>query len=616
MSAIFGVLHLDGASAREKHLQKMQNTIGHYGTDARDILLDQNIGLGCCLNKPGRYYQADIPVYRDELRGRILVGDALIYNREEIMAACLPGDKKEISTQALLMEAYLKWGEDCPKYLNGDFAFAIWDRKQKRLLLFRDHLGVRPLYYFYDRSVFAFATDYRALLALPFVGKQLDEILLYAALSNTYHIDTQSTYFAQIKRLPQAHALRVGGQGIVLKKYWSPGAGPKIIRRSEEQYAKELYSLVNDAVKLRLEHAADQIGSEFSGGLDSSVVTILAHRELKKTGRELQTYSWSPSFDLLGKLETDERELINAVSSHEGFPCSYRSSYITPEQASADPPALTDGQRSEELRQVLWEMSSQGITAVLSGWGGDEGISHRADLPELLLSGYAWHFLKEARYLAKGSPLRFFKLLLSIPVVLLWRPYSFFGTQNNKIPEIMRKEFAKAMKKHCKKDILYLKVNPAKHIESGVSVSRTELAAWLGADYRIQYLFPFLDRRVVDYALSIPRHLYYKQGLSRYIYRKAFDHILPKELCYNVSKIDIAREKYWKETEDIRRKSEIVMSRINKDMFAFCIDWHKLEKLSDQGYFQQNARESIFTLIKIQICYDLQRILEKAQEDR
>jgi asparagine synthase (glutamine-hydrolysing) len=610
MSAIYGILHLDKAFVQEEHLHKMQELIFHYGRDAQDIRLLQNIGLGCCLNKINKYSQNDIPIYYDQVQERMLVGDALIYNRTAVASSCHLTDKENLSTQELLLAAYQKWGEDCAKYINGDFTFAIWEIDHKRLLLFRDHLGIRPLYYFYNQSTFAFATDYRALLALPYVGKQLDEIMLYALLSDTYHIDTESTYFAQIKRLPQAHVMQISVHGMRISKYWTPGAGQKLIRSGEAEYANELFSLVNDAILLRINSITAKIGSEFSGGLDSSVVTILTHRELIKQGKSLEAFSWSPTFELLARLEKDERELIHEVSTKEGFECTYSSFCHTPEQEFTGPALITDGQRCTQLRQVLQEMSSHDIHLVMSGWGGDEGISHRADLPELLLSGYIGHFIMEARHLTKGSFFRFIKLLLSTPISLLRRPYSFFGTQNKNIPNIMNSEFAKRQSRKCKKDILYFKVNPVKHIESGVSVSRTELTALLSSEYQIQYLFPFLDHRVVDFALSIPRHYFYKKGLSRYIFREAFHPILPDKLCYNTSKIDIAREAYWKEAEDIRRKAELVIDFIDKDKFAPYIDWNKLEELMSQEYFQESSRASIFTLLKLQVCYDLQRILE------
>jgi asparagine synthase (glutamine-hydrolysing) len=220
MSAIFGIWHINGEPVGAEHLRRMQSKVIQYGRDAQDIKIDHHIGLGCCLNKLSRYSQTEVPVYQDKARGIKLVGDALIYNRDELLGKYGLANDEAIATQALLLAAYNKWGADCPKYINGDFALAIWDQSKKQFLLIRDHLGVRPLYYFYNGSALAFATDYCALLALPFVGKQPDEVKLYAELSNTYHIDPEATYFARIRRLPAAHTLQVAAGGIHKTKYW------------------------------------------------------------------------------------------------------------------------------------------------------------------------------------------------------------------------------------------------------------------------------------------------------------------------------------------------------------------------------------------------------------
>ncbi len=615
MSAIFGILQLNHALDIKLELNNMKKIIGHYGTDEQEIYVDGAMGFGCCLRKLTTYSQEDTPIYMDSNQERILVGDAVIYNREELIRSCQLEEDSVITTQRLLMETYLLWGEHCAKHINGDFTFAIWEKEKQNLILFRDHLGVRPIYYYYDCTIFAFSTDYRALLALPFVEDNPDKTLLYAVLSDTYHIDTQSTLYENIKRLPQAHSMEINARGITKKKYWTPGVEQKIILPSEEEYAKALYTLVEDSIRIRIKGIIPTIASEFSGGLDSSVVTILANSLLKNQGKTMIAYSWSPSHDLMKEVEKDERDIMEALSDREGFVTCYRAYYQTPEETVRCQPALTDGQRSEELRQIMHEMQLQGIGMVLSGWGGDEGISHRADLPELYLSGDVRHFFKECRYLTKGSLLRFIKLILLLPITILCRPYSFLGKQNKTIPVIMKKKFQKREKKHCKKDILNLKVNPVKHLESGVTVSRTEITALIGADYHIQYLFPYLDYRVIDFAMSIPRHLYYKYGEPRYIYRKAFESVLPQEICTNRSKIDPSREQYWKETEDLQKKAEIVYGLIDKARFASYIDWNKVEDLIKRDYFREPSRGSIYTLLKLMICYDLQKIAESTKGD-
>ncbi|MFT4143052.1 MAG: asparagine synthase-related protein [Mobilitalea sp.] len=616
MSAIFGILHLDGTQVEEKHLKRMQRILDHYGVDATELHIEQGTGLGCCLHRIGKYSIRDTPLYQNKEKKLILVGDALIYNREELIRNLFRTEKGQISTQELLVKAYLTWGENCGKYLNGDFAFAIWEEDKERLLLFRDQLGVRPLYYCYKPPFFAFATDYRALLALPGVNLELDEVKLYSQLSDTYHIDTERTFFSDVKRLPQAHLLKLDATEIQLIKYWMPGTKKRVRLRTEEDYKSELYRIVEDSLVLRIKFFKEKICSEFSGGLDSSVITIMANRELKKKKRELEAYSWSPGYELLQKQKKDEREVMLKVCKKEGFECDFRSYYLTPQQELRTRPALTDGQRSEEHRQILQEISLQGNSLILSGWGGDEGISHRADIYELLFHRHFICFLKEAEILSRGSLLRLIKLILLSPFYLLSRPYSFLGGQNNKIPNIMNKVFEKKIKPKCKKDILHFKTNPIKHMESGVSVSRSELMAWVSADYQLQYVFPFLDYRVIDFALSIPRHWYYKKGISRYIYRKAFEEVLPKELCYHRGKIDVAREVFWKENEKLQQKAELALEVIDKDRFINYLDWDKVKELVKQKYFETRTREATFTLYKLLLCYDIQRIILEAENIR
>ncbi len=616
MSAIFGILHLNGTQVEEKHLKRMQGILDHYGVDATELHIKQGIGLGCCLHRIGKYSIQDTPIYQNKEKKLILVGDALIYNRDELIRNLFRTEKSKISTQELLVRAYLTWGENCVKYLNGDFTFAIWEEDKERLLLFRDQLGVRPLYYCYKPPFFAFATDYRALLALPSADLQLDEIKLYSQLSDTYHIDTERTFFADVKRLPQAHLLKLDTSEIQVIKYWTPGTKKRVRLRTEEDYKSELYRIVEDSLVLRIKFFKEKICSEFSGGLDSSVITIMASRELKKKKRELEAYSWSPAYELLQKQKNDERDIMLKVCRKEGFDCDFRTFYLTPQQELRTRPALTDGQRSEEHRQILQEISLKGNSLILSGWGGDEGISHRADIYELLFHRHFICFLKEAKILSRGSFLRFIKLILLSPFYLLSRPYSFLGGQNNKIPNIMNKGFEKKIKPKCKKDILHFKTNPIKHMESGVSVSRSELMAWVSADYQLQYVFPFLDYRVVDFALSIPRHWYYKKGISRYIYRKAFEEVLPKELCYHRGKIDVAREVFWKENEKLQQKAELALEMIDKDRFHNYLDWDRVKALVKQKYFETRTREATFTLYKLLLCYDIQRIVLEAENIR
>lgn len=608
MSAVFGILHLTGRQVDAHHLQIMQTKLKHYGSGNQASMLDKNIGLGCCLDTSISQLLSDVPLYDQE--NIIVFGDVLIYNRTELTAQLT--DNIQITTHALLLAAYKKWGIDCPKYINGDFVFAIWEKQSRRLFIFRDHLGVRPLYYFYNGVSFAFATDFRALLALPFVGRQLDEVILYATITNTYHIDPEATYFVQIKRLPQAHLLKVDAHGMYKQKYWTPGAR-KIIFGTEVDYVRAMYDLVADAVKIRVANRA-RMGAEISGGLDSSVVTILANRELKKENKQLVLFSWSPPYDLVDKQPGDERQLIELVCKQEGFSCQYYDPRIPlAENINQILPQFENG---DLLQHEYQHMTAQGVKLILTGWGGDQAISHRTNMYALFVNGYVRHFWEEAKHLAKGSRRRLFKIVIANTVFRLFDPYNYFGNPNKGIPGIVNQKFADKLKRHCQKDILYFSCNPVKHIESGNIQTRTEMTAWLGAYHNVQHVYPFLDYRVVDFAMSIPRHLYLKHGVNRYIFRKAFAPILPPEVCGFLSKNDIAKFMYGLDTiAEMAGKLRLTANQLQRDLFSAYIDWNKLEKILYSPMLSADLGFYVYTLFKIHPCYYIQQILAEADRD-
>ncbi len=610
MSAIFGIFRIRGEPVEEEHLHKMRDVLAGYGGGGQDILVERNTGLGCRLSGLGVCCGSDLPVCAGA--DIVLVCDALIWNRAELIEKL--GLSDSVSTQGLLLEAYKKWGEDCPKQINGDFAFAVWEQRNNRLFIARDHLGVRPLFYFYNGTVFAFATDCRALLCLPFVGKQLDEVILYSELNHTYHIDPEATGFKCIKRLPQAHTLYADKDGLRKNKYWSPGADGKIIYKTETEYAKALYDVVEDAVRIRIDGGVSGgIGAELSGGLDSSVITILANRELKKTGKKLkEVFSWSPPLELAERKPEDERDLIEAVCRQEKICCTnYDPRNFLP-ASPALPPEVAYGM--DVLHRELAAMSCKGARFVLSGWGGDQGISHPAGLYELFMSGYFGYFIKQAWWLSKGSLPDFIRIAASNTVMQWFRPYSYFGNPCKGIPDILNGAFAKRMKGKCKKNIIYSIVDPVKYLESGAVQERTELLARLDAGYGIQHLYPFLDFRVVDFALSIPRSLFYKQGVKRYIFRKAFSRILPEQFDHYFTKDDAAKTAYYrKRALDNPERLKNAANAIDRNLFSPYIDWEKLEKAIGTSSPKDDSGRYPILKMKIQACLDIQQNLAEAK---
>jgi len=602
MSAIFGIFHLNGKPVDTRQLQRMQAKLVHYGHDQQAFMVDKNIGLGCCLNTSIDPHASDVPFGEQE--DLVALGDSLIYNRGELTADIAVGEG--LTTQALLLKAYRKWGLDCAKHINGDFVFAIWDKQSSQLIIFRDHLGVRPLYYFFDGAVFAFATDFRALLVLPFVGREFDEVKLYATVTGTYHIDPEATYFAHIKCLRQAHLLKVDPHGLQKQKYWTP-AEQKVILKDEADYAAMMYDLVSDAINIRLARKV-QIGAELSGGLDSSVIVVLANRTLKKEGQKLTLFSWSPPYDLVEQQPGDERQLIELVCRQEGLSCHFYDYRLPLAQDICE--ILPHFEEGHLWQQEYQFMTEQGVKIILSGWGGDQAVSLHARMYDLLANGDLKHFGAEAKYLARGSLIRLLKIVAANTVLQAFNLYRKANNPGKDYPDIANAQFAAQLKHRRPTDVSHLLGDPVRYIESSLIQTRTELTAWLDSYHGVQHVYPFLDYRVVDFALSVPRYLFIKHGLSRYLFRAAFTSILPPEVRNFLSKNDAAKYKHGFDRLAIfAAKLRLTAGQLRRDLFAAYIDWEQLEKLLDNPLLDADLMFYVHALFKIHPFYYLQEIL-------
>ncbi len=601
MSAVFGIWQLDGLPVDLSHIRLMMDRLRPYGRRAQRIHADGSLALGCCLDGLSRHTQAEQAVFVDREADRVIAADALVYNRESLLRELHPAGGRNPSDPELILGAYRKWGKNCPRHINGDFAFVLWEKASQRLILARDHLGVRPLFFFHRPAVFVFASDLDAILALPYVPKTPDEGKLYAVLCNEIVLDPVHTGFAQVKKLEQAHILEVAGGQLTKYRYWSFCA-KKGKDKTEEQYSQEVFEIVRDAVRIRLEAIGDGAGAQLSGGLDSSVVVALANRELQKINYRMPLFSWSPDFEAVAMLERDERRLVELPCRQEGLSCRYFDPFLPGEEGPLYP-----------LEQEQRWMVRQGVRYVLSGWGGDQGISHRANLYELWVNGYFSAFLQEAAAAAGGSPLKFLRVLLGSTVFSSVRRRNFTGDLPRNHWDVVRKPGVKAMKKSHPKKRLYFNIDLRKHIESGNIQTRTELSAQKGAESDIRYVFPLLDFRVVDLAVSMPTPIFLKRGINRYVYRKAFAGILPKEICDYAHKDDPARMEFGEKSADAECEALAQrMGKLDRGLFSAYLNFSEVEKALRSK--DPNRRGNLRRILGY--CWDLQEAIERSRSAR
>ena len=156
MSGILGILNRDGRAIKSELVEKMHHNMSTWNPDVKHIYLSNSVALGHAMlwNTPESKYE-NLPL---ESHACVLTMDARIDNRDELFMELDLPDKPlgEIGDSEFILAAYIKWGEECPKYLLGDFSFALWDEQKQQIFCARDHVGVKQFYYYVSDDIFVF----------------------------------------------------------------------------------------------------------------------------------------------------------------------------------------------------------------------------------------------------------------------------------------------------------------------------------------------------------------------------------------------------------------------------------------------------------------------------
>ena len=265
-------------------------------------------------------------------------------------------------------------GEDCVDHLLGDFAFAIWDERRRQLFLARDHFGAKPLTYHCSEHLVAFASDSRSVIGLEDVPATINRDRVFDFLVDaTEWIDTTSTFFAQVHRLPPAHTLTITATDQRLRRYWHLPEPDMLRLRSDEEYEEATREVLDLAVRCRLRGRGD-VGVVLSGGIDSSSIAATARNQ----GR-VRSYSAVSDRD-----DTTETAFIRATTAK----LSLDAHYVDPSQVHQSCGDFTSMQRSCEslfdngamVRAVFDAARQDGCRSVVTGVLADEVVEISASL--------------------------------------------------------------------------------------------------------------------------------------------------------------------------------------------------------------------------------------------
>jgi asparagine synthase (glutamine-hydrolysing) len=511
MSGIAGLVRLDGAPFDGS--PGLREAISHRGPDGASEWVS---GSAAFFHSLLRTTPEDSGVF---VSGDVVVtADARI---DETGGEAVAGLGK--SHPALIAEAWKRWGEDCPSHLEGDFAFALWDVRTRTLFCARDPFGVKAFYFaLLPERLFVFASEPHALFAVDEVPRAIDEQRIADFLDLRF-VDLDRTFHRDVKRLPGGCALVLRDGRMTVRRYWSPrNVKPLRLRGGDAAYAEGYCAHFARAVRERMRVAEpSQLGAMLSGGLDSSAIACVARDQLRDTGGPaLPVVSWIFS----DAMEADEREFQEPVIAAGGVrPLTLDSAHVSASPWTDLDLLLPDGPPYAPNFYLNTEVAklarSQGIRVLLDGLGGDVTVSRgSARFLELFTRGRIFTLARELRALASRrgtseSLARLFAANVALPLA----------------PASLLRGLSRLRGRQYGAPRRFLTVH-AEHLdqlESPFLAEGLELFDRMLARFGVEGRYPFFDRRLAEYCLSLPADQKLADGYSRMVARRAMAGILP-----------------------------------------------------------------------------------------
>jgi len=488
----------------------------------------------------------------------------------------------DASDEELVAAAYHRWGVDCAAHFVGPFGFAIWDPSTGLFILGRDHTGQAPLFFASTSDAVVFGTDIEDVLAHPDVSDEVDleAVALYEA--RVFRPMLRRSFFKGIRKVEPGTVVTFKPNSRLVHRYWRPEEVEVEEGRSVEDCAAELRELLQVCVADALPPDA-KIGAHLSGGLDSSAIAVIADEELKRQGRRLEgVFSWAPtptgpippSPDLRNL--QDERWLVELVCQQQGWSPVYSDPDLAPLPAVAglDPLLFPPGRWWRE-GEVANNAKHSGISVLLSGWGGDELISHngRSKLAHLLRCGRLGQTWSESKKRALVTGTSSTTILGSavmgcLPENLIGRVRSLALNPSNASRSVHRESermwrvLSPKVANELRKQRRQFGACVSPHdlqitlLHSGYVTRRLESFAKYGSQLQVDYRYPLLDPRIMELALRASDGCYLSEGTKRRMFRIAVAHALPGPVVENPFKVEPALTTAGKRHRSLRTATD------------------------------------------------------------
>jgi len=550
MCGVCGLVHLKNQGKPDLQvLRRMCGVITHRGPDDEGQIVLGQAGLGM-----RRLSIIDLKTGHQPLANEDeslwIVFNGEIYNFRELRGELVKlGHRfRTNSDTEVIVHGYESWGEDVCGRLNGIFAFALWDSKRNRLFLVRDHVGVKPMYYYLDSEKFVFGSEIKSILQCRDIRKTLDLDALNQYLTFEY-VPSPASIFREVRKLEPGHWLSLQDGGIRTERYWKFVPAPE--NWTEAAASERLRELLRDSVRMQLVSDVP-LGAFLSGGIDSSIVVSLM---AKLVDRPVKTFS-------IGFQESSYNELKYARAVAGKYGTEHHEFMIRPQVLELTERLVRQldepfGDFSIFPTYLVSKMARDFVTVTLSGDGGDELFAgydtyraHRFDrrfyhrLPKLvkrrLFDALADRLPPSAGKKGAVNSFKRFVQGTRLPKELSHARWMVFLT-----PEERRALFMPGALEGFTCELPYGTIlRYSREAEGTDDVARTgyvDLKTYLADDILVKVdrmsmaasleaRVPYLDPRIVEFALSLPPDLKMKGFRTKVLLKKTFRDDLPEEV--------------------------------------------------------------------------------------
>lgn len=600
-------------------LQKMCDVLKHRGPDDEGMFIDKNIGLGHRRLSIIDLSAGHQPMHNED-NSVWIVFNGEIYNHQELRAKL---EKKghryyTLSDTESIIHSYEERGDECVNELRGMFAFCIWDAKKNKLLLARDRIGIKPLYYIFKDGRLLFASEIKSILQDKDIAREVNLKALHNYLTLQY-VPAPETIFKGINKLLPGHIVSCTVDGMEIKKYWELYLLKGEIIQSENYYSQRLLELLKESVKLRLMSDVP-LGAFLSGGIDSSAVVGIMSQlmtqpvktfsigfdvgsEDKKEGYNELEYARTIS----KYFQTDHHEeIVNAKDIYQYLPKTIWY-FDEPLADYAGIPTYLISMLARKYVTVV--LTGEGADELFGGYEryhGERLIHYYQKIPNLLREEMIAPLVKSLPGLSKAK-----KLVERASIPLKVRYTSSCAFDYKQRQNLYTEDFKQEIGQIEFVDVFnsYFEDKLQDYLNT---IFYTDIKTWLPDDLlmkvdkmsmmtSLEARVPYLDHHLVEFCCNIPGNLKIRGITLKYILKKALRNFLPKEIIYRKKHGFTLPVKIWFKNE-LQELSKILVDSLSQKRGYFNMEFiQQMIKEHQSGVTDHSLR--LWALLTLELWF-------------